>query len=85
MHNWNELIGYLAGVFATVALLPQVIKSWQTKSTRDVSLLWTTIYTLDLILWVYYGYLIGSWPLIITVTAEALMSGSLLVLKLRHG
>lgn len=82
---WNEFIGYLAGVIATIALLPQVIKSWQTKSTRDVSLIWTTIYTLDLILWVYYGYLINSWPLMVTVTVEAIFSASILVLKIKHG
>jgi len=60
-----NLIGYIAAVFGTLILLPQVIKSVKTKSVRDVSLLMLIIYLINCILWVVYGSLITSLPVII--------------------
>ena len=33
-----EILGYLSGALITVALLPQVLKSWKSKSTKDISI-----------------------------------------------
>jgi len=76
-----ELIGYLAGFIVAISLTPQLIKAWKTKSTKDISIAWTLIYLTGLSLWVFYGFGIGSFPLMITVTIEALMAISLLILK----
>ena len=75
-----DLIGYLAG-----SLTPQVIKSWRTKSTKDISVIWTLIYLTGLTLWIIYGIGIASFPIIITITIEALLALSLLILKLLYG
>jgi len=80
-----ELIGYLAGFIVAISLTPQLIKAWKTKSTKDISIAWTLIYLTGLSLWVFYGFGIGSFPLMITVTIEALMAISLLILKIRYG
>ena len=79
-----ELIGYLAGALVAGALIPQVLKSWKTKSTKDISLLWNSTLLTGLVLWVVYGYGIGSMPLLIFATIEASLSLSLLVLKLTY-
>ena len=52
-----ELIGYLGGFLIAVALAPQLVKTYETKSAKDLSLLWTTISLLGLIL---YGVYAGS-------------------------
>jgi len=80
-----ELVGYAAGMIVAISLAPQVIKSWKTKSTQDISLGWTLIYASGLLLWIAYGFLIGSWPLMLTVTVEFLMAESLMILKIKHG
>jgi len=80
-----ELIGYLAGFIVAISLTPQVFKAWKTKSTKDISIGWNLIYLTGLSLWVFYGFGIGSFPVMITVTIEALMAISLLVLKIRYG
>lgn len=80
-----ELIGYLAGFIVAISLVPQVFKSWKTKSTEDISIVWTLIYIVGLILWVIYGVGIISFPIIIAVTLEALLAISLLILKLKYG
>ncbi len=80
-----ELIGYLAGFIIAVSLTPQVIKAWKTRSTKDISITWTALYLAGLSLWIIYGFGIGSLPLMIAVSIEALMAVSLLILKLRYG
>ena len=80
-----ELIGYLAGIIVAISLIPQVIKSWKTKSTKDISVMWTLIYLTGLILWVIYGIGILSFPIIIFVSIEALLAISLLILKIKYG
>ena len=77
-----EIIGYLAGATVAVSLMPQVIKSWKTRSTKDISVPWMLIYLFGLILWVIYGVGISSLPMIITISIEALLVLSLLMLKL---
>ena len=77
-----ELVGYLAGFTFAVSLLPQVIKSWTTKSTKDISLMWTFTYMTGLSLWIIYGIGIKSYPLTIFASIELLMVMSLIVLKI---
>ena len=46
-----EIVGYLAGFIVAVALTPQVIKAWRTKSTKDVSITWNLILMAGLLIW----------------------------------
>lgn len=80
-----DLIGYLAGFIVAISLTPQIIKAWKTKSTKDISIVWTLTYITGLILWVIYGFGISSFPLMVTVTIETLLAVSLLILKVRYG
>lgn len=80
-----EIVGYLAGLLAAISLSPQVIKAWKTKSTKDISILWTFIYLSALILWIIYGVGIGSNPLIFMVIIETSLALSLIALKLKYG
>ncbi|MDD5623088.1 MAG: PQ-loop domain-containing transporter [Candidatus Peribacteraceae bacterium] len=76
-----ELLGYVSGGLITIALLPQVIKSWKTKSTKDISIPWMILYQTGLILCIAYGVGIGSMPFVLTTIVELLMAASLLILK----
>ncbi|MBR9692496.1 hypothetical protein GOV07_01045 [Candidatus Woesearchaeota archaeon] len=80
-----ELVGYGAMVVVTFALVPQVIKSWKTKSTKDISILWNSIYLAGLVLWFIYGFGIQSWPLAISAFLESGLAISLITLKMRYG
>ena len=79
-----EIVGYLAGLLVAVSLSPQLIKSWKTKSTKDISVAWTLTYLSGLILWIIYAYGIQSWPLFAMTIFEAAMAASLLFLKLKY-
>ena len=81
----RELIGYLAGFLATVALLPQALKTIRERSTADISLGMYVLFTLGVTLWLLYGFLISSWPVMISNFFTLALSGTILVLKIRHG
>jgi MtN3 and saliva related transmembrane protein len=47
--------GLLAGIFTTTSWLPQVVRSWRTRSTRDFSWPYLVVYTTGVVLWIVYG------------------------------
>ncbi|MDO8240604.1 MAG: PQ-loop domain-containing transporter [Candidatus Moranbacteria bacterium] len=79
-----EIVGFAGSAIIASALIPQVIKSWTTKSTEDISLLWNSLLLAGLILFVIYGIGISSRPIMIFTTIEASLTLSLLILKLIH-
>ena len=61
----ENIIGFVAGFFIAVSMIPQVIKSYKTKSVEDISFLMLIIIALGAFLWTVYGMLIKSLPVAI--------------------
>ncbi len=80
----NDWIGYIAGALTTFAFLPQVIRVWRTRSAGDISLGMYWTYTIGIALWLAYGVMIGSPPVIVANAVTLLLSGAVLALKLRY-
>ena len=78
-----DVIGGVAAVLTTIAFLPQVLKSWRSGSTRDVSLVMFVILNTGIVLWLLYGLILESRPLIFVNTVTLVLTGTILVLKLR--
>ena len=79
-----ELIGYSAGVLTTLAFVPQVVKSWRSKSVGDLSFLTLSAFTAGVFLWLVYGIALRSVPVIAANGTTLVLTGILLGLKLRH-
>ena len=79
-----SVIGFAAAVLTTVAFVPQVIRAWRSRSTRDISLPMFLVLALGIILWLIYGVLIGDWPLIIANVVTLILVLMILFLKLRY-
>jgi MtN3 and saliva related transmembrane protein len=79
-----NIIGLVAGSLTTVAYLPQVVKIWKTKSARDLSLGMFVTLSAGIFLWLVYGILIGSLPVILANAATLVFSGFVLFLKIRY-
>ena len=79
----NTLIGLLAGALTTSAFFPQLLKAVKTKSVEDISLGMFVMFSLGLILWTAYGFLIKSWPVIITNIATLVQAVAILGIKVR--
>ena len=58
------LIGYIAGTLTTVSFVPQVVRTWKLKETRDISLAMLLLFAAGILLWTIYGVWIGSLPVI---------------------
>jgi MtN3 and saliva related transmembrane protein len=83
--NGYTLIGLAAAFCTTVAFLPQVIKTWQTRSTKDLSLSMFLVFTMGIFLWLVYGLATHDLPLILANGVTFVLSGTILYFKLRHG
>lgn len=80
-----DLIGSLAATLTTTAFVPQVWKIWQTRHTHDISLGMYVAFTCGVALWLLYGILLGSWPIIIANGITVCLAGTVLFMKLRFG
>ena len=78
----TDVLGFLAGSLTTVAFLPQVIKTWKSKSAEDVSLVMFIFFILGVSLWCVYGWEIHSIPVILANIITFILAASILVLKL---
>jgi MtN3 and saliva related transmembrane protein len=85
MIHFHDVVGYSAGFLATAAFVPQVAKTFRERSTRDISLGMYLLFCAGVFLWLLYGLLIGSWPVIVSNLVTLALSGAVLALKLRHG
>lgn len=81
----QEWVGGIAATLTTCSFIPQVFRVWQTRHTKDISLLMYTLFTIGVALWLTYGILLESWPIIIANSITVLLAGTVLVLKLRFG
>lgn len=80
-----RLLGLAAACCTTVAFVPQLVKTWKTRSTADISLSMFLVLVIGIILWLAYGMLLGDVPLIVANGITLVLAGIILVLKLRYG
>lgn len=81
----TTLIGLMAAICTTGSFLPQVVRAWRTRSTRDVSAWMFILLVTGNSLWLVYGALIGDLPLVIANLVTLALVGIILALKLRYG
>ena len=81
---WATVIGIVAGVLSTASFVPQVLKAWR-EGTESISKRMYMVTVSAFTLWTIYGFVIGSWPVIVFNALSLVLSGTILVLKLRSG
>ncbi|MEK6923419.1 MAG: SemiSWEET transporter [Nanoarchaeota archaeon] len=81
----TELIGFTAATLTTIAFLPQVIKTWKDKSTKDISLITYSLFVAGVATWLIYGILLNAWPVIAANTATFILATLILALKIKYG
>ena len=85
MNSTTSIIGFIAAILTTVSFVPQVVKVWRTRSAKDVSLGMYLLFTLGIAIWLVYGVLIESWPVILANVVTLILAGSVLAMKLKFG
>lgn len=80
-----ELIGSAAAIITTLCWVPQAIKVIRTRETAAISLLMYLLLAVGISLWLVYGLLIGSMPLIGANAVTIVLVLIILAMKLRYG
>lgn len=78
------LLGLIGGVLTTVSFLPQVVKTWRTRSVNDISLFMYALLSLGIIIWIIYGIIIGSMPIIAANAVTLILTAIMLIFKIRY-
>ncbi len=83
-YNFTTAIGYLAGFLTTLAFVPQLVKVWRSRSTHDISLAMFIIFCIGIGLWLVYGLMIDSLPIILANTITLVIAFTILIYKIRY-
>jgi MtN3 and saliva related transmembrane protein len=78
------IVGYIAGALTTLSFVPQVIRAWNLKETRDLSLAMLVLFALGVLLWTLYGVWTGSMPIIAANMVTFILILVLLWMKIRY-
>jgi MtN3 and saliva related transmembrane protein len=81
----TELLGYLAAFLTTTSFIPQAVMTIRTRNTRGISLGMYSIFTFGVAMWLVYGLVINSWPMIAANTLTLALAALILLCKLRYG
>jgi len=81
--NFVEVLGLSAGACTTLAFLPQVIKTWKSRSAKDLSLGMFSVFCFGVLLWLIYGIFQHDVPVIAANLITLMLDSTLLVFKLR--
>ena len=79
-----EIIGLIAAVLTTAAYVPQVYKTWKTKSAGNISLTMYIAMFIGILLWLVYGIHLKSLAMILANSVTAILTLIILVFKLRY-
>ncbi len=79
-----EVIGYTAGALTTLAFVPQVVQIYRTKSVKDVSLAMFLLFTLGVALWLGYGIMTHSFPVVAANAVTLMLSFVILYFKWKY-
>ena len=84
MQAWlPTVLGLVAGCCSTAAFVPQVLKIWREGDTRAISLRMYVMRVAGFVLWLGYGFALGSVPLVVFNVLNLLLGGTVLALKVR--
>ena len=78
------IIGYIAGALTTISFIPQVVRAWKLKETRDLSLSMLILFAAGILLWTWYGIRTESLPIIAANIITFVLILLLLGLKIRY-
>ena len=80
----EEIIGYMAAFLTTIAFVPQAYKIYKTNETKDLSLSLFIIFSLGVFMWLIYGIILESVPMILANIITLFLSLYILYKKFRN-
>lgn len=84
MDPFTQMLGYLGSVTSIITLMPQVLKTWKTKSVFDISFATLVIQTIQVVAWLVYGALLQNIPLILVNLVMFTNTILLVLMKIKY-
>ena len=81
----GEALGFVAGALVTCSLIPQLVRVFKLRSAHEISILFTTLLLLGIIIWLAYGIAFALTPVILWNAIGAVLVALLLYAKLKYG
>ena len=82
--NFVEILGFVAAFLTTASFIPQAVKVIKTKHTQDLSLYMYSMFFVGVGLWLVYGIIINSIPIILANFITLIFSGIILFMKIKY-
>ncbi|WP_341527705.1 SemiSWEET transporter [Nostoc sp. UHCC 0302] len=82
--DFLTILGLAAATITTISFLPQMIKTWQSKSAKDVSLVTLITFITGIFLWLIYGLYLQSLPIILANGVTLIFNFIILWLKIKY-
>ena len=82
--NIEIIVGMIAATCTTVAFVPQIIKIYRSKHARDLSLPMYLFFTFGVIMWLIYGIMAGSLPVILANAVTVIFCMYIIAMKLKY-
>jgi len=79
----ESYLGFLAAFCTTIAFIPQAVKVYKSKHTKDISMGMFSLLNIGLVLWLWYGLIIESYPIIISNAITIIFALYILFTKIR--
>lgn len=79
-----EHLGFIAGLITTASFVPQVVRTWRSKSGKDVSAAMLLMLSSGTLLWLIYGIMIGGVPIVIANAVTFTLVMMIFVLKVYY-
>jgi MtN3 and saliva related transmembrane protein len=78
----ESFLGFIAAFCTTIAFIPQAVKIYKSKHTKDISLGMFSLLNIGIVLWLWYGLIIKSYPIIISNAVTLAFALYILITKI---
>jgi MtN3 and saliva related transmembrane protein len=78
------LLGLVAGTLTTIAFIPQLMKTWRSRSAKDVSFVMLVVFSTGVFLWLIYGIYLQALPIILANVLTLIFNLIIVGLKIRY-
>ncbi len=79
-----EIIGLIAAILTTAAFVPQVYKTWKSKSVDDISMTMYSVLFIGVVLWLLYGISLNSLPIILANSITGILVLMVIIFKFKY-
>lgn len=83
-NNMIEYLGFVAAALTTCSFIPQAWKTIKTQDTSSISLLMYVLFVIGIILWLIYGVLMESKPMIYANVVTGILASIILLYKIKE-